>query len=242
MVFAFAVLVGLLQTTNATLSGMVTDTSGASLPGAHVEAQNTRTGVVTMTTSNEAGVYQFPGLQPGTYRLSADASGFQKYTFNNVTVDVAARVTINFPLQIANLSTSVEVTAAGSPLSMSSVSVDGVITGKRIEELPLPDRDALGLVLTQPGLVGDNFAGSRIGALNVTRDGINVMDQRINLGVNSVTFASVDDIEEVRVITSPVDAELGRGVGQVQLLSRSGTNEFHGSVYEFNRNTALDAN
>src|SRR6202007_1039229 len=101
------------------------------------------TGVVTVTTSNESGLYQFPSLQPGSYRLSADAVGFQKYTFNNVTVDVAARMTLTFPLQIGNLSRSVEVTAAESPLSMSSASVDGVITGKRIQELPLPDRDAL---------------------------------------------------------------------------------------------------
>jgi hypothetical protein len=111
-----------------------------------------------------------------------------------------------------------------------------------VQDLPLPDRDALGLVLTQPGLVGDNFGGSRIGALNVTRDGVNVMDQRINAGVNSVVFASVDVVEEVRVITSPVDAELGRGSGQVQLLTRSGTNEFHGSVFESHRNTSLNAN
>ena len=91
-------------------------------------------------------------------------------------------------------------------------------------------------------MLGDNFAGSRIGALNVTRDGINVMDQRINLGVNSVVFESVDTVDEVRVVTSPVDAELGPGSGQVQILTRSGTNNFHGSIFEQHRNTVLNAN
>src|SRR3989442_1407502 len=152
-------------------------------------------------------------------------------------------MTINVPLELAAAQETVEVTAPQeSPLSASTASVGSVITGRQIQELPLPSRDTLGLVLTQAGLVGDNFAGTRIGALNVTRDGINVMDQFINSGVNTMTFASVDDIEEVRVVTSPVDAELGRGSGQVQLLSRSGTNEFHGSLYEFHRNTVLDAN
>ena len=134
------------------------------------------------------------------------------------------------------------MTATPDTLLSTTASVGGVINDQRIQDLPLPDRDALGLVLTQPGLVGDNFGGSRISAVNVTRDGINVMDQRINLGVNSVVFASVDTVQEIRVITSPADAELGRGSGQVQLSSRSGTNEFHGSVFEFLRNTSLNAN
>src|SRR5437667_1785171 len=91
-------------------------------------------------------------------------------------------------------------------------------------------------------MLGDNFAGTRIGALNVTRDGINVIDQYINSGTATTIFNSIDDIEEVRVVTSPVDAEFGRGFGQVQLLTRSGTNEFHGSLYDYHRNTVLDAN
>ncbi|MBL8241701.1 MAG: TonB-dependent receptor, partial [Bryobacterales bacterium] len=101
---------------------------------------------------------------------------------------------------------------------------------------------ALDLIYTQPGLVGDNFAGSRIGSLNITLDGLNVQDQRLNQGVSSPIVTTVDKIEEFRVVTSPADAELGRGSGQVQMLTRSGTNQFRGSLFAFHRNTALNAN
>ena len=231
------------QTTNASLSGTVADSTGARVPNVQISAKNTQTGVVLTNATNEAGVYVFPSIQPGMYQLTAALPGFKTYVLDNVTLDVSARMTINIPLELATAQETVEVTAPiDSLLSASTASVGGVITGRQIQELPLPDRDSLGLVLTQAGLVGDNFAGNRISDLNVTRDGINVMDQFINLGVNSTTFASVDEIAEVRVTTSPVDAELGRGSGQVQLLSRSGTNEFHGSLYDYHRNTVLNAN
>ncbi|PYS48975.1 MAG: hypothetical protein DMG13_24360, partial [Acidobacteria bacterium] len=231
------------QSTNATLSGTVVDSTGARVPKVAVMAENVNTGIVLTTATNEAGVYGFASVQPGVYRITAETPGFRKYILNNVVVAVAARMNVNIPLEVATTTETVEVTASpDSPQLISSVSVGGVINGKKLLELPLPGKDALGLVYTQAGLVGDNFAGARIGALNVTRDGISVMEQRIDAGVSSVVFSSVDVIEEVRVITSPVDAEFGRGSGQVQLSTRSGTNEFHGSLYDFHRNTALNAN
>jgi hypothetical protein len=239
----FVALPAFTQSTNATLSGTVLDPAGARVPNVQVMAENVNTGVVLTTMTNEAGVYVFPSLQPGLYRLTAESAGFRKYILNGVTVEVAGRMNINISLELATGNEVVEVTAApDSPQFISTASVGGVINGRKLLELPLPDRAALDLVLTQAGLVGDNFAGSRIGALNVTRDGINVSDQLINSGLFSVVFPSVDVIEEVRVITSPADAEFGRGSGQVQLATRSGTNEFHGSVYEFHRNTVLNAN
>src|SRR6266516_1059709 len=239
----FLALPAFSQSTNATVSGTVLDPAGARVPNVQVIAENVNTGVVLTTTTNEAGVYAFPSVQPGQYRLTVEAAGFRKYVLNGVTVEVAGRMNINIPLELATGNEVVEVTAApDSPQFTSSASVGGVINGRKLLELPLPDHDALDLVFPQAGLVGDNFAGARIGALNVTRDGINMMDQLINSGVFSVIFPSSDVFEEVRVITSPVDAEFGRGSGQVQLLTRSGTNEFHGSVYDFHRNTALNAN
>jgi len=231
------------QGTNANLTGTILDPTGAVVPNVTVSLENVRTGIILTNVSNEAGVYVFPAFQPGLYRLTAAASGFRKQVVSDFTVEVGARMNRNVSLEVASSTESVEVTAsADSPLFINSASVGGVINARKILELPLPDRDALGLVLTQPGLVGDNFSGARIGALNVTRDGINIMDQRINSGVNSVIFSNVDVIDEVRVITSPVDAEFGRGSGQVQISTRSGTNEFHGSVYEFHRNSVLNAN
>src|ERR1051326_2116083 len=169
----------LAQTTNATLSGTVTDPTGARVPNVQVTAQNVHTGVVLTNLTNEAGLYVFPSVQPGSYRLTAELPGFKTYVLNGITVNVAARMTINVPLELAAAQETVEVTAPiESPLAASTASVGGVINGRQIQELPLPDRDALGLVLTQAGLVGDNFAGNRISSLNVTRDGINVMDKR----------------------------------------------------------------
>src|SRR5262245_17635259 len=235
---------GLAQSTNASLTGVVTDKAEAIVSGATVTGQNVKTGVVTTTTTNGAGVYVFPSLQPGDYRVTAEKPGFKKLAYNEVVLDLSARVTLNFTLEVGAITeTVVEVNASlDAQLTIGTNSVGGVINGQRVQELPLPGRNALDLVLTQAGLVGDNFAGARIGTLNVALDGVNVMDMRINSGVNSTVFTSVDIIDEVRVVTSPADAEYGRGSGQVLLTMKSGGNRFHGSLFESHRNTVLNAN
>src|SRR5262245_42196259 len=170
------------QTSNATLSGTVLDPQGAVVPNTKVAVESVRTGVVQTTTTNEAGVYLFASLQPGVYRLTVEATGFRRHIVNDITLDVSARINLNIPLQIASTGETVDVTVQADPLHIGSATVGGVITGRQVQELPLPDRNALGLVLTQPGLYGDNFAGARSGAVNVTIDGINVSDQSINTG------------------------------------------------------------
>ena len=238
----FAVIPALSQSTNATISGTVLDPTEARAPNVQVLAENVRTGVVLTNTTNEAGVYIFPSVQPGLYRLTAELPGFQRYVLNEVVVEVGARLNFNIFLEVAGAQQVVEVTASDSPLSANTASVGGVINGQFLLDLPLPGRDALGITLTQAGVLGDNFAGSRTGALNVTRDGINVMDQSVNSGTFSTVFPTTDAIDEVRVITSPVDAEFGRGSGQVQMSTRSGTNEYHGSVFDYHQNTVFNAN
>ncbi len=243
MMLALAVI-AFAQGTNAALTGTVTDANQAAVPGATVTATNANTGLTFTATTNESGVYNFPSLQPGQYRVSSEKTGFKKFIYNDVTLELSSRITVNFALEIGTIaSETVEVNAAvDTRLALGNNSVGGVITGQKIQELPLPNRDALGLVFTQAGLVGDNFSGSRIGTLNISRDGVNVQDQRINVGVASTIFTSVDLVQEVRVVTSPADAEFGRGSGQIQMITRSGTNDFHGSVFESHRNTALNAN
>ncbi len=231
------------QGTNATLSGTVTDTTGAVIPGATISAQNVRTGVVINTTTNESGVYIFPSLQPGIYQVTAEKSGFRKLAYNEVTLEVSARVALNFQLEVGTVTESVDVRAdVDTRLALGTSSIGGVVTGQQVRDLPLPNRNALGLVSIHAGLVGSNLSGARIGTLNITRDGINVQDNRINTGVGSTIFTSTDLIEEFRIVTSPADAEFGRGSGQIQMITRSGTNEFHGSLFESHRNTALNAN
>ncbi|MBL8220711.1 MAG: TonB-dependent receptor, partial [Bryobacterales bacterium] len=231
------------QTTDATLSGTISDSTGAVIPGAAVSAQNARTGVTHDTKTNSSGAYLFASLPPGVYRVSAAAPGFRKAVFNEVALEVSARVTLSTALELSAGAEVIEVNAdAESTLGYATSSVGGMVTGRKVLELPLTTRNALGLALTQAGIVGDNFAGARIGTLNIQVDGINVQDARINSGVASTIFPSTDRVEEFRVIVSPVDAELGRGSGQVQMITRSGTNEFHGSVFNFHRNTVLNAN
>ncbi len=231
------------QGTDAVVTGTVTDPSGGAIPGANVRARNTRTGVVTATQSNGAGVYVFAALPPGLYQLGAEHSGFRAVSVEGLELQVGARVNVALPMAVAATVETVEVRAAGEAAVLTdSVSVGGVLSGQQVMDLPLPGRNALDLIYTQPGLVGDNFAGSRIGSLNITLDGLNVQDQRLNQGVSSPITTTVDKIEEFRVITSPADAELGRGSGQIQMITKSGTNRFRGSLFEFHRNTALNAN
>jgi hypothetical protein len=229
------------QTSNATLSGVVLDPQSAVVPNTRVTAENIATGIVLNTITNDAGVYLFPSVQPGVYRLTAEAPGFAPHVLNDVTVAVGARMNLNFPLQVAPLGDVVAVNVQPEALVTGTATVGAVITAQQIADLPI-GTTALGAVATQPGIVGDNFAGSRIGAVNVTIDGVNVQDQNINTGVNSVIVANKDNVEEVRVVTSPVDAEFGRGSGQVQIATKSGSNAFHGTAYEYHSSTALNAN
>lgn len=240
---------GFAQSTDATISGSVIDPSGAGIPGARVIARNTQTGVASETEANASGVYVLPALQPGSYQVAADRAGFRKYVINELELEVGAKLTINLPLEIGSATEVIEIRAeAAQQLAYSSASVGTVISGKRVLELPLAGRNAMDLLKTQAGVTGanggQNFNGARVGSLNISIDGTNAQDNLLNsLFLATVTSGvSVDRIEEFRIVTSPADAELGRGSGQIQALTRSGTNSFHGSLFEEHRDRSLNAN
>src|SRR5688572_15360795 len=137
------------QSTNASISGNVNDASGAAIPGVSITAESIRTGVKSSTISNEAGVYNFPSLQPGQYRMSAELPGFQTAVFNDVVLAISAQLRLNFALQVAGVSQAVEVSVeAESPLATTTSSIGGVISGIKVRDLPLPARNALDLVAT----------------------------------------------------------------------------------------------
>lgn len=231
------------QSTDASVSGTVRDSSGAVMAGASVEAENNRTGVLSKTRSNAQGVYVFPSLAVGQYRLRAEAAGFRRSVLEGIELQVGGRLNLDLTLEIASAANSVDVVAdAKTDLAYATSSVGGVVEGKRVLELPVTSRDALTLATTQAGSYGSYYSGARIGTLNIQVDGTNIQDARINQGRSSPFFLSVDRIAEFRVITSPADAEYGRGSGQIQLITRSGTNELHGSLFNYLRNTALNAN
>lgn len=232
------------QATNAAITGTVTDAAQAAVAGATMTAQNIRTGVVTKGATNETGIYLFPSLQPGVYLITVEKEGFRKLVYQEVTLEVGARINLDLQLQVGALTMPViEVRASDeASVALGVSSVGGVVTGQMVRDLPVPGRDALGLVLIQAGVLGANISGARIGTLNITRDGIIAQDSSLNYGIFSNVFTSVDLVQEFRVVTSPADSEFGRGSAQIQMLTRSGTNQFHGSLFEYHRNTALNAN
>jgi hypothetical protein len=231
------------QTTNATLGGTVSDASRALIPGVMVTATNTQTGIFTSVITNETGAYQFASLQTGVYKVTADLPGFQTQTYNDVTLGVGQQVRLNFTMQVSGQTQTVEVNVAPDTLiATTSASVGTVLPDYRVRELPLATRNVLDLATAMPGAQGSNFAGTRLTQLNTTRDGIPVSDGRYDIGAATSTFTSPDLVDEVRVIVAPADAELGRGVGQIQMSTRSGTNQFRGSVFWVNRNSKLAAN
>src|SRR5262245_62102451 len=254
----FAVLLMLLlatsalgQSTNARVSGTIADSTGALIPGVTVTATNTATGVVNTAFSNESGTYNFPSLLPGTYKVSAELSGFQTNSYTDVRLGNADQVRLNFTLQVGGVNTAVEVTvAADTLLATSSSSIGEVINQQRVADLPTVTNNVLDLYRLTPGIRIDDTGNSGsvsglggLGTVNITRDGVdNVGAARFGASLTGATYMSPDLIGEVRFVVAPVDAELGRGNGQFQFLTRSGGSEYHGAGVWTVRNTALDAN
>src|SRR5438093_851222 len=243
LLFALLVANTFAQTTNATLGGTVSDATRALIPGVIITATNTQTGIVTTVVTNETGAYQFASLQTGIYKVTAELPGFQTQTYNQVALGVAQQVRLNFTLQVGTQAQTVEVNVAADTLiATTSSSVGTVLPEYKLRDLPLATRNALDLVMTTAATQGGSFAGARTVAVNTVRDGVPVSDGRYDIGVSASTYVSPDLVEEVRVIVAPADAELGRGTGQVQMATRSGTNQLRGSVFWTNRNSAVSAN
>lgn len=239
------------QSTYATVSGTVGDSTGAVLPGVSVAATNNGTGVVTTVITNESGAYSFASLLPGVYKVSAELPGFQTKTYTDVTLGNADKVRLNFALQVATQAQSVEVTVeADTLLATSSSSVGEVLSQNRVQDLPTISNNVMEIYRLIPGVrlnndgVSGSFAGlSGFGTTNIVRDGIDAAGgARFTANAYTATYLSPDLIGEVRVVVAPVDAEMGRGNAQLQFLTRSGTNQFRGTAAWFARNSALDAN
>jgi len=263
LLLAFTLLCTLLnaQSTNGSISGTIEDPSQALIPGVRVTATNVNTGVASSSLSNEAGAYNFPNLPPGQYKITAELPSFQTETKTNVEIGNAQQLRLNFVMKVAGGQQSVEVTtAADSLISTSGASVAGVLSDQRLRELPVVGNNVMDLFSTQPGIVS-GFSGTAgqarseasyetsisglnvMGSVNVTRDGINnSASAATNLaGFQAATVLNPDMVGELRVVIAPVDAEMGRGNAQMQVLTRSGTNTYRGSAVWTVQNSAMNS-
>ena len=235
----------------ARISGTIDDASGGVLPGVTVTATSNATGIVRTVLSNEAGAYNFASLMPGVYKVSAQLPAFQTKTYSDVQLGNDQQIRLNFTLSLSSVGTSVDVSVAvDTLLATSSSSVGTVLSEQTVQDLPLVGNNIMGLLDTLPGTrmdangVTGTFNGLFVRSVNVTRDGMESSGAARNMqaGMTPSTFMSPDLVGEIRMIVAPVDAEMGRGNGQMQVFTRSGTNQFSGSAVWSVRNTALDAN
>src|SRR5215467_11100143 len=233
------------QTSNSSVGGFVQDPSQAFIPGVTVTATNTQTGVVTTVITNESGAYNIPSLLPGTYKLTAELPGFKSQVISDVQLGQSAIARYNFTLQVGAAAETVEVTAESTALiAESSPTIGNVLAERTVRDLPLVSNNVLDLMTgTMAGIRGTDltesttFAGVSTSMVNTVRDGLSVQNGRYANGVGSVTMLHPDMVGEMRVILTPVDAEMGRGNGQVEILTRSGTNQFHGAGFWSVRNS-----
>ena len=179
-------LSGLAQVVNATLSGTVSDSSGALIPGTEITAKHTGTGVVSAAVTNESGAYRFPSIQPGPYQVSASLPGFQAQTFQ-VTLGTSQQIRQNFTLQVGAVAQAVEVSvAADQLLTAVSSSVGTVLPQRQVVDLPLVGRNVMNFATIMPGVVGDGGAGTTFngiqaggsGNVNLQLDGVTVNNGR----------------------------------------------------------------
>jgi hypothetical protein len=237
----------------ANVTGTVTDSSGALIPGVTVKATAVDTGVVTNAVTNESGAYNFTNLLPGKYTLSATLPGFQTKNITDVQLSQSTSYRFNFELAVSGVNTQVEVSiAADTVLATSGATIGQVLTQQRVSDLPMVGNNVLQLIGVLSGVENatdatfgrENTTFAGISASNITtvRDGIMVQDTRWPTGINSATTINPDLVGEIRLILAPVDAEIGRGNGTVQIQTRSGTNKYTGAAVWSFRNTALDPN
>jgi len=240
----------LFAQTAARLEGTLKDPSGAVVPNAKVTATETKTGTVRETTSNTQGAFVFPSVPPGLYSITVEASGFSKAVANNIEVTVAGVITQNFALKVGSTGETVTVETTATTVATTDSQISRAVTMREIDTLPSLGRTPITLAVYQPGIQinpGDNtfsrVNGQRQGSNNSRLDGIDVNDSVVpRLGL-SLTANNTDSVAEFRMVTAGGKAEYGRNAGgQVEMVTRSGTNKFHGNAFNYHRNTVLNAN
>ncbi len=256
LVFALVAVIGSGQSFTAGLRGVVSDATGAAVPGAKVTITEKERNVAHPVVTDDQGRYVATALPPGAYTLTVEASGFKKHVQADFTLQVQQQATIDIQLQVGDVTTSVEITGAAPLLNTTISNLGQVIENKYIISLPNIGRNPMGLTYMTPGVVGSggransdnntNFVanGSRNSTSDVLLDGVTVTTVEQNSGITDLKFSpSVDVVQEFKMQTNFFSAEYGQtGGAVVNMVTKSGTNDFHGTGYYFLRHSDLNSN
>jgi hypothetical protein len=243
------------QLYTGSVAGTVTDPSGGSIPSAKIDLLDSEKGFSYSTTTNESGRFLFREVPPGAYAITVEAANFQSQRKDGIKIDINQNISVDFSLKVGSTSEVVSVAADAVHLQTEDATTGQVVNRKFINDLPLIGRSVLDLAYLAPGVVeanecqgcsANNFNsnGSRNATADVLLDGVTSSNFEQNSGVQVPTYLpSVDAVEEFKVQQGSFSAEFGFSGGTiVNVITRSGSNQFHGSVYEFLRNEKLDAN
>ena len=252
VVIVISATIATAQTGTSNITGSVTDSTGAVVPGASVTATNEATGVKSTQTTTDSGVYAFSSLPVGNYTITVEKQGFKTLQKTKNALEVGTPLVVDAVLEVGSVSETVTVTGGAEQLNTANATIGNVVEQKAIEALPLNGRNPLTLLLLEPGVVqrssgaagsGVHVNGSRDRAFNVTIDGIEANESSVPNPVSNLYRIDPDSVQEFKVTTNNATAEEGRNSGaSISIATRSGTSEFHGTGFIFFRNEALNSN
>ncbi len=256
LLVAFCVSAVLAQ--NTSISGLVSDPQNNAIPGATITLTNKANSAVRTLTSGSDGSFQIPQVPPGMYRIKVEGTGFASIVADDVQVLVNTPLTLNLQFkQLGSVTDTVTVTGGEAIINTTDATIGNTFDNRRVQELPLLSRNVVGLLSLQPGVTakidnengtddvkkGGYVNGARSDQSNVTLDGVDVNEQQGGAAFFSALRSTPDSLQEFRVTTTNANSDNGRSSGaQISLVTRSGTNGWHGSLYEYNRNEAFAAN
>lgn len=256
LAITFLLLGGLAnaQKVSGSISGLVTDPSGRGIPGAQMTILNAGTGVSTKVSTTDSGFYVATRLIPGTYAVTAEAKGFERFTKTNIVVNVDSVVRVDCPLQVGQVTQVITVKSNTAVLKTEKADVSGVISDQTLNELPVLGRNVSQLVSIFPGalrggpaFIGENPGSDTNGFVNGAGNGnnyheMNGIDNEETIQGVAMINPPVDGLQEVKITTNAYDAQYGQVGGAVfESSTKSGTNQYHGTLFEYDQNNAMFA-
>jgi hypothetical protein len=252
LTFALSLIgsIALGQASRSSLSGLIHDQGSAAVSGAKVTAKHVATNEEFQTTSDAQGAFIFPSLPLGKFSVTIDAAGFKRLEAQDVTIEVGTPAKLNIALEVGQVNEAVTISGTQEVVNTTSATLTNVVKTNQIKDLPLPSRNVLELARLQAGVAvsGTNTRTASVGGLRgsatyVTQDGVNAMDNFVKTdSFFALTAPSLDSVQEFSLTVGTVGSDAGRGVAQVTMVTKGGTNQYHGRLFYQHRNDALNAN